>query len=192
MRTVNDLTGFKYIGEQILMLEKEGKEDSYIFGFEESYGYLSGGYVRDKDAVDAAYLICEMFAYYKSKGVSLLDKLSELYDTYGYYKNVTHSFEFEGIAGVQKMKDVMAKFRSGDVDFAGRKVEKVLDYAEGIDGLPKSDVVKFFIEGGTRVIARPSGTEPKLKVYVLACGATPELAAKENEELSAALKGAVK
>ncbi len=192
VRTVNVLTGFKYIGEQILMLEKEGKEDSYIFGFEESYGYLSGGYVRDKDAVDAAYLICEMFAYYKSKGVSLLDKLSELYDTYGYYKNVTHSFEFEGIAGVQKMKDVMAKFRSGDVDFAGRNVEKVLDYAEGIDGLPKSDVVKFFIEGGTRVIARPSGTEPKLKVYVLACGTTPELAAKENEELSAALKGAVK
>ena len=191
VRTVNVLTGFKFIGEQILMLEKEGKEDSYIFGFEESYGYLSGGYVRDKDAVDAAYLICEMFAYYKSKGISLLDKLDELYATYGYYKNVTHSFEFEGIAGVQKMKDVMANFRSGNVDFAGREVEKVLDYAEGIDGLPKSDVVKFFIKGGTRVIARPSGTEPKLKVYVLACGETKELAEKENEALSAALKGAV-
>ena len=135
-------------------------------------------------------MICEMFAYYKSKGISLLDKLAELYDTYGYYKNVTHSFEFEGIAGVKKMAEVMEKFHSGNVDFAGRKVEKALDYTQGIDGLPKSDVVKFFIEGGTRVIARPSGTEPKLKVYVLACGATKDLAAKENEELSEALKKA--
>ncbi|MBR6322566.1 MAG: phospho-sugar mutase [Lachnospiraceae bacterium] len=191
VRCVNVLTGFKYIGDQIALLEKDGKESSYIFGFEESYGYLSGGYVRDKDAVDAAFLICEMFAFYKSRGISLLDKLNELYDTYGYYKNVTHSFEFEGIAGIQKMADVMAKFRAGDVDFAGRKVEKTLDYTQGIDGLPKSDVLKYFIEGGTRVIARPSGTEPKLKVYVLACGATKDLAAQENDELSAALKGAV-
>ena len=191
VRCVNVLTGFKYIGDQIALLEKDGKEENYIFGFEESYGYLSGSYVRDKDAVDAAFMICEMFAYYKSRGISLLDKLNELYDTYGYYKNVTHSFEFEGISGVQKMADVMAKFRAGDVDFAGRKVEKTLDYAEGIDGLPKSNVLKYFVEGGTRVIARPSGTEPKLKLYVLACGATKELAAKENEELSEALKKAM-
>ncbi len=191
VRCANVLTGFKYIGDQIALLEKDGKEDNYIFGFEESYGYLSGGYVRDKDAVDAAFMICEMFAYYKSQGISLLDKLNELYDTYGYYKNVTHSFEFEGISGVQKMADVMAKFRAGDVDFAGRKVEKTLDYEEGIDGLPKSNVLKYFVEGGTRVIARPSGTEPKLKLYVLACGATKDLAAKENEELSDALKKAM-
>ena len=191
VRVINVLTGFKYIGEQILMLEKEGKEGDYVFGFEESYGYLSGGYVRDKDAVDAAFMICEMFAYYKSKGISLLDKLDELYAAYGYYKNVTQSFTFEGIAGVQKMKDVMAKFRAGEVDLAGRRIEKTLDYSAGIDGLPKSDVMKFFLEGGTSVIARPSGTEPKLKLYVLACGRTQALAEKENEELSAALKKAV-
>lgn len=104
MRTVNVLTGFKFIGEQIGLLESQGKADSYIFGFEESYGYLTGSYVRDKDAVDGAFMICEMFAYYKTKGISLLDKLNELYEKFGYCLNTLHSYEFDGAAGFEKMR----------------------------------------------------------------------------------------
>lgn len=110
VRTVNVLTGFKFIGEQIGLLEADGKADSYVFGFEESYGYLSGSYVRDKDAVDGAYLICEMFAYYKTRGISLLDKLNELYEEFGYCLNTLHSYEFEGAAGFAKMQEIMAAF----------------------------------------------------------------------------------
>ena len=125
VRTVNVLTGFKFIGEQIGFLEQQGKENSYIFGMEESYGYLSGGYVRDKDAVDGAFLICEMFAYYKTKGISLLDKLEEQYKKYGYCLNTLHSFEFEGSAGFAKMQKIMKAFR-GDISSIGGK--KVLRY----------------------------------------------------------------
>ena len=166
VRTVNVLTGFKFIGEQIGLLEAKGHEDSYIFGFEESYGYLSGGYVRDKDAVDGAFLICEMFSYYKTLGISLIDKLEELYATYGYCLNTLHSYEFEGSAGFAKMQGIMKEFRGNISEFGGMKIEKVLDYSEGLNGLPKSDVLKFLLEGNCSVVVRPSGTEPKLKTYI--------------------------
>lgn len=167
VRTVNVLTGFKYIGEQIGLLEKQGKADSYIFGFEESYGYLSGSYVRDKDAVDAAFLICEMFCYYKTRGISLLEKLDELYKTYGYCLNTLYSYQFEGAAGFAKMQEIMKDFQTAGIqEFGGRKVETLLDYNTGIDGLPKENVLKFLLEGHGSVVVRPSGTEPKLKTYV--------------------------
>lgn len=181
VKTINVLTGFKFIGEQIGLLEKQGREDDYIFGFEESYGYLSGSYVRDKDAVDAAFLICEMFAWYKSKGISLCEKLDELYREYGYRLNTLHSYTFEGSAGFELMKGIMQKFR-GQVDF-GRKIEKVLDYKDGLDGLPKSDVLKFILEGGS-VVVRPSGTEPKLKVYISISAESMEAAKAEEEKIS--------
>ena len=172
VRTINVLTGFKFIGEQIGLLEKQGKADSYIFGFEESYGYLSGRYVRDKDGVNGATLICEMFSYYATQGVSLLDKLNELYQTYGYCLNTLHSYEFNGSAGFAKMQRIMKTFREEvgpgkRVDtFAGKKIEEVLDYSRGLYVLPKSDVLKYLLEGHCSVVVRPSGTEPKLKVYI--------------------------
>jgi len=166
VRTVNVLTGFKYIGEQIGLLEKQGRPDAYIFGFEESYGYLTGTYVRDKDGVDGAYMICEMFSYYATQGISLLEKLNELYDKYGYCLNTLHSYEFEGSAGFAKMQDIMATFRKGIETIADKKVIRTLDYMQGLDDLPKSDVLKFLLEDNCSVVVRPSGTEPKLKAYV--------------------------
>ncbi len=166
VKTVNVLTGFKFIGEEIGRLEKQGKADSYIFGFEESYGYLSGSYVRDKDAVDGALLICEMFAYYKTRSITLLDKLNELYKKYGYCLNTLHSYEFEGSAGLEKMNGIMATIREGLSEIGDLKVNKVNDYVKGIDGLPKSDVIKFYLDNNCSVVVRPSGTEPKMKVYV--------------------------
>lgn len=180
VKTVNVLTGFKFIGEEIGRLEKQGKADSYIFGFEESYGYLSGSYVRDKDAVDGAFLICEMFAYYKTRGISLLDKLDELYKKYGYCLNTLHSYEFEGSAGLEKMQNIMASMRNAMPEIGGVKVVKVNDYLKGIDGLPKSDVIKFYLEGNGSVVVRPSGTEPKMKVYV-SISAADEATAKAKE-----------
>ncbi len=165
VETVNVLTGFKFIGEVIGRLEKQGRADDYICGFEESYGYLTGSYVRDKDGVNAAFLICEMFAYYKTRGISLLEKLNELYGVYGYCLNTLHSYEFNGSAGMTKMQDLMKDFRKGLTDLAGQKVEKTEDYSVGLNGLPKSDVLKFFTESGS-VVVRPSGTEPKLKTYI--------------------------
>lgn len=182
VKTVNVLTGFKFIGEQIGRLEAEGRPESYIFGYEESYGYLSGSYVRDKDAVDGAFLICEMFAYYKTKGISLLDKLNELYDTYGYCLNTLHSYEFEGASGFEKMQSIMASFRGDIKEFAGKKIETCLDYNTGIDGLPKSDVLKFYLEGNCSVVVRPSGTEPKLKLYI-SVSAKDEAGARAVEEV---------
>ena len=182
VRTVNVLTGFKYIGEQIGLLEKQGKADSYIFGFEESYGYLSGSYVRDKDAVDAAFLICEMFCYYKTRGISLLEKLDELYKTYGYCLNTLYSYQFEGAAGFAKMQEIMKDFQTAGIQkFGGRKVENLLDYNPGIDGLPKENVLKFLLEGHGSVVVRPSGTEPKLKTYVTV-SATDKAAAEAIEQ----------
>lgn len=177
VRTVNVLTGFKFIGEQIGLLEKEGRESSYIFGFEESYGYLSGSYVRDKDAVNGTYLICEMFSYYKTLGISLLDKLNQLYEKYGYCLNTLHSFEFDGSAGMAKMAEIMKRFHEKvgvGYEFAGKKVEAVEDYSKGLNGLPKSDVLKYKMEGNCSVVVRPSGTEPKLKTYISVSGATKE------------------
>lgn len=165
LRTINVLTGFKFIGEQIGKLEQQGKADSYVFGFEESYGYLTGSYVRDKDGVDGAYMICETFSYYKTQGISLLEKLEELYRTYGYCMNTLHSYEFEGSAGFAKMQSIMQAFRGDVKAFGGKKVVKLLDYAQGLDGLPKSDVLKFLLEGNCSIVVRPSGTEPKLKIY---------------------------
>lgn len=187
VKTINVLTGFKFIGEQIGLLEKNGRQDDYIFGFEESYGYLSGSYVRDKDAVDAAFLICEMFAYYKSNGISLLDKLDELYRTYGYRLNTLHSYEFDGSAGFTKMQEIMKKFHKGMDEFGGVKVQKTLDYSIGLDGLPKSDVLKYLLEGNSSVVVRPSGTEPKLKVYISISGESMKEAEGTENKISASL-----
>lgn len=166
VKTVNVLTGFKYIGELIGLLEKEGKEDNFIFGFEESYGFLSGGYVRDKDGVDAAFLIAEMFAYYKSRNISLVEKLEEIYNTYGYCLNTLHSYTFKGADGFSRMTEIMKELHKG-LDYIGElQVLKVEDYNEGLNGLPKSDVLKFYLENNCSVVVRPSGTEPKLKTYI--------------------------
>lgn len=181
VKTVNVLTGFKYIGEQIGLLEKQGRADSYLFGFEESYGYLSGAYVRDKDGVDGAYLICEMFGFYAAQGISLLQKLEELYSTYGYCLNTLHSFTFEGSAGFTKMQNIMKAFRGGIASFGGKAVKELLDYKKGLDGLPKSDVLKFLMEDGCSVVVRPSGTEPKLKIYI-SVSASTEAEARELEQ----------
>lgn len=192
VKTVNVLTGFKFIGEQIGRLEKEGHESDYICGFEESYGYLTGTYVRDKDAVDAAFMICEMFAYYKTQGISLLDKLNEIYNTYGYCLNTLHSYEFDGSAGFTKMQNIMAAFRNNITDIAGIKVNELLDYNKGLDGLPKSDVLKFILEGNCSVVVRPSGTEPKLKTYISVQAENKITAEKIEEKLSYALEAYMK
>ena len=160
------LTGFKFIGEQILYLERDGKESSYIFGFEESYGYLSGGFVRDKDAVNGAFLIVEMFAFYKTQGISLIKKLNELYKKYGYYSNYLNSYEFDGVKGFNRMQEIMAMFRNEIKAIGKYRIESVVDYQKGINGLPKSNVLKITLEGGSTLVVRPSGTEPKIKVYI--------------------------
>lgn len=190
----NVLTGFKYIGEQILELEQNGEEERYIFGFEESYGYLAGTYVRDKDAVVASMLICEMAAYYKKQGKSLCDVIDSLYDEYGYYKNVTLSFAFQGAAGMDKMASIMSSLRTGISSkqiICNRKVVAVNDYLDSIAydfadnkqnviNLPKSNVISFALEDGSSITVRPSGTEPKIKLYITAVGTTK----KHSEELS--------
>ena len=191
VKTINVLTGFKFIGEQIGYLEKEGKESSFIFGFEESYGYLSGSYVRDKDAVDGAFLICEMFAFYKTQGISLLERLNALYREYGYCLNTLHSYEFEGSAGFEKMQNIMGAFRSGLSKIAGRKVLKILDYSQGIDGLPKSDVLKYILEGNCSVVIRPSGTEPKLKIYISVSEESKEAAMVLENEIAGTVERAL-
>ncbi len=187
VRTINVLTGFKFIGEQIGLLEQKGIEDSYIFGFEESYGYLSGSYVRDKDAVNGAFLICEMYAYYATRGISLPEKLEELYETYGHCLNTLHSYEFEGASGFEKMQDIMKRFRNGIADFAGKKVVQCLDYSQGLDGLPKSDVLKYLLEDNCSVVVRPSGTEPKLKTYISVSAESMEQAAALEQKINAEL-----
>ena len=169
VRVIDVLTGFKYIGEQICKLESQGRIEDFIFGFEESYGYLSGGYVRDKDGVNAAFLICEMFSYYKSQGISLLDKLRELIGKYGCSLDTLHSYEYKGLKGENKINSIMEKLRSKTKDdffVAKKSVIQVMDYNKRIDGLPKSNVLKFFLEGGCSFVIRPSGTEPKIKLYI--------------------------
>ena len=183
VRTVNVLTGFKFIGEQIGRLEAQGRLNSYVFGFEESYGYLSGPYVRDKDGVGASCLICEMFSYYAARGVSLLDRLEQLYADYGYCLNTLHSYTYDGSAGFARMQAVMQGLRGGVASFGTRKVLRVLDYAEGLDGLPKSDVLKFILEGGCTLVVRPSGTEPKLKLYLSVSAQSREAAQEAEAEL---------
>lgn len=189
VETKNVLTGFKFIGEQIGLLEQAGQEQRYIFGFEESYGYLSGSYVRDKDGVNAAFLICEMLAYYKAQGISLWQKLKELYQTYGYCLNTLHSFTFEGVSGFMKMKAIMASLRCGVDRIGDKKVLKCLDYSKGLDGLPKSDVLKFILEEKCSVVVRPSGTEPKMKVYLSVSAENMEASARIEGEILDAIRG---
>ncbi len=189
VRTIDVLTGFKFICEQIGLLEKEGKEDSFVFAFEESYGYLAGTYVRDKDGVNAAFLICEMFAFYKTHGVSLIKKLNELYKKYGYCLNTLHSYQFEGSRGFEKMQNIMESFRSGLDCIGPRKVLDCLDYSKGINGLPKSNVLKFLLEDNCSVVVRPSGTEPKLKLYISVSAKDKKEAQLLEEKINDALVG---
>lgn len=196
----NVLTGFKYIGEVILNLEKNHEENRYLFGFEESYGYLSGTYVRDKDAVVASMLVCEMAAYYKKQGKSLAEVIDGLYEEFGYYLNQTYSFEFDGAAGMQKMSDIMTAVRDNTPkSIAGYDVVKVSDYllrketdvATGsvtdID-LPKSNVIALHLADDNAVIIRPSGTEPKIKLYITSVGKDKDNAAEICEKLVVASK----
>ena len=196
----NVLTGFKYIGEVILNLEKKHEENRYLFGFEESYGYLSGTYVRDKDAVVASMLVCEMAAYYKKQGKSLAEVIDGLYEEFGYYLNQTYSFEFGGAAGMQKMADIMTAVRDNTPkSIAGYDVVKVSDYllrketdvATGsvtdID-LPKSNVIALHLADDNAVIIRPSGTEPKIKLYITSVGKDKDNASEICEKLVVASK----
>lgn len=207
VKTVDVLTGFKFIGDQIARLEAEGRENDYILGFEESYGYLSGSYVRDKDAVDGAFLICEMAAYYRSKGMGLLEVLEGLYEKYGFCLNTLHSYEFEGMEGFEKMKGIMnrlhtmaSRIAEGEaVCIGGRKTEAVEDYLSGtisradkttepIAGLPSSDVLKFRLAGNASVVVRPSGTEPKLKLYISVSAEDKGKAQAEEEKITAQME----
>lgn len=165
------LTGFKFIGEQIGLLEQAGQAERYLFGFEESYGYLSGSFVRDKDAVNASLLICEMFAWYKAQGKSLLEVLDELYRTYGFYESRLLFFSFEGAEGFSRMMELIQDLREQPPrEIEGCAVEKIVDYQSDFTGLPRSNVLRFFLSGGQEAVVRPSGTEPKLKVYLTAVG----------------------
>ncbi len=197
----NVLTGFKYIGEQILRLEEKGEENRYIFGFEESYGYLAGTYVRDKDAVVASMLICEMAAYYRKQGKSLDEVITQLYKEFGYYKNKTVSFEFEGASGLDRMNGIMSGLRENTSisEIAGRKIEVINDYklstktdkatntVETIN-LPKSNVIAYMFNDGCSITVRPSGTEPKIKLYITGVGKDEAQATAVVEELITAGK----
>ncbi len=190
------LTGFKYIGDIIAELESQGKEDSFLLGFEESYGYLSGGYVRDKDAVDGSMLICEMTSYYKKNGMTLVDAINDLYEKYGYYKNSTITRAFEGESGMIKMAEIMDNLRANaPKEIAGYKVVGTSDYKLSVrtDGdekseinLPKSNVLEYRLENGSKFIVRPSGTEPKIKVYMSGKGSTKA----ESEDMVAKMTAA--
>ena len=165
------LTGFKYIGDIITCLSDAGEVDRFIFGFEESYGYLSGDHVRDKDAVNASMLICQMAQYYKLQGLNLVQAMRALYEKYGYYHNKTVSLSYPGADGAAKMAGIMESLRAeAPVQIAGAKVEAVVDYATCVNGLPAADVIEFDLEGGNKAIVRPSGTEPKIKLYIFAKG----------------------
>lgn len=198
------LTGFKYIGEQIGLLEKEGHPERYVFGFEESYGYLSGTYVRDKDGVNASMLICEMAAYYKKQGKSLLDVLDALYAEFGVYRHILINAEFEGAEGMTTMHKLMESLRENrPQEIAGLAVTRFSDYlasrsvdmrtgAETVLTLPKSNVLVFGLEDGAGVIVRPSGTEPKIKAYVTATGTDKAAAEAMAERLTDAAKELLK
>ena len=167
---INVLTGFKFIGQKIKSFEESG-DKTYLFGYEESYGYLVGTHARDKDGVVASLLISEMAAYYYDKGMSLYEGLQELYKKYGYFKEKTISLTLKGIEGLAKIKEIITYFRENDIEeFNNTKVVDLKDYQKGIDGLPKSNVLKYFLEDGSWIAIRPSGTEPKLKFYVAVKG----------------------
>ena len=178
------LTGFKFIGEQIAVLEAAGEKERFIFGFEESYGYLSGAHVRDKDAVNAVMLACEAAAYYAEQGMSLLDAVNALYKEFGFYRNALHSFTFEGAAGMDTMNAIMTGLRAAPpAEIAGYAVTEVVDYQNGNTGLPKANVLEFRMAGGAKLMVRPSGTEPKIKVYLSAVGGSEA----EADAINAAL-----
>ena len=184
VEVIDVLTGFKFIGEQIGFLEAKGEENRYIFGFEESYGYLSGGYVRDKDAVDASMLICEMAAYYRTQGITLIQARENMYKKYGMFLQTLYSFEFEGESGMKHMEEIMTGLRSSHpTAIGGLKVERFEDYKASTSKniatgevkeltLPKSNVLAFYLENGCKAIVRPSGTEPKIKTYITAKAAS--------------------
>ena len=189
LRFIEVLTGFKYIGQQILGFEQSGK-GTYLFGFEESYGYLAGPYVRDKDAVIGSMLICEMAAYYRSIGSSLKQRLEEIYAEYGRYLNKVDSFEFPGLSGMDKMAGIMDGLRKEPLtEIAGSAVVKVTDYEKPEEtGLPSANVLIYKLANGETVIVRPSGTEPKIKVYYTTLGKDLAEAEAEKEKLAEALK----
>lgn len=184
------LTGFKWIGDQIAGLEADGEVDRFIFGFEESYGYLAGPYVRDKDAVIASMLICEMAAYYRSIGSSVKERLEEIYKQYGRYLNKVDSFEFPGLSGMDKMASIMQGLRENPPkEFGGYAVTKVTDYKKPEEtGLPSSNVLIYALEGGATVVVRPSGTEPKIKAYFTTLGKDLAEAEAQKNKLFEALK----
>ena len=189
------LTGFKFIGEQIGLLEEEGRADRYIFGFEESYGYLSGAHVRDKDAVNATLLICEAAAWYAQQGMTLLDAMEALYREFGYYRNGLCSFTFEGESGMHAMQRLMEQLRDcPPAEIGGYRVEQAVDYnvEGGYHGLPQADVLEYTLAGGHKFMVRPSGTEPKIKVYLSAVGASEAEADGINETLAAAAASMMK
>ena len=189
LRTINVLTGFKFIGEQIGKLEKQGRADSYVFGFEESYGYLSGAHVRDKDAVNAVMLACETAAYYAAQGMSLLDAVNALYREFGFYRNALESFTFEGETGMHKMQGIMAGLRtSAPKTIAGYEVAEVVDYDADGTGLPRADVLEYRLVNGAKLMVRPSGTEPKIKVYLSAVADSEEAADAINTAMADAAK----
>ena len=181
------LTGFKFIGEQIGLLEAEGHAERYIFGFEESYGYLSGGHVRDKDGVNAVMLACEAAAWYAARGMSLLDAVNALYKEYGFYRSALKSYTFEGESGMRTMQGIMARLRADEpFIIAGYGVDKVTDYQRSGTGLPKADVLEYRLENGAKLMVRPSGTEPKIKVYLSAVAGSEAEADAINERLAKA------
>ncbi len=186
----NVLTGFKWIGDQIAQLESAGEVDRFIFGFEESYGYLAGPYVRDKDAVIGSMLICEMAAYYRSIGSSLKERLEEIYSQYGRYLNQVDSFEFPGLTGMDKMASIMESLREKPLEeISGIKVTKAVDYKKTEEtGLPAANVLIYTLEDGATVIVRPSGTEPKIKTYFTTLGKDKAEAQAKKDQLAEGLK----
>ena len=186
----NVLTGFKWIGDQIARLETAGQVDRFIFGFEESYGYLAGPYVRDKDAIIGSMLICEMAAYYRSIGSSIKERLEEIYTKFGRYLNKVDSFEFPGLSGMEKMAGIMNGLRKNPpAEIGGYKVARVTDYQDTEKtGLPKANVLIYALEGGATVVVRPSGTEPKIKTYFTTLGKDLAQAQAQKDRLAAALK----
>ena len=186
----NVLTGFKWIGDQIARLEKAGEVDRFIFGFEESYGYLAGPYVRDKDAIIGSMLICEMAAYYRSIGSSIKERLEAIYAKFGRYLNKVDSFEFPGLSGMDKMAAIMDSLRKDSpAEIGGYKVTKVTDYEKSEEtGLPAANVLIYALDGGATVVVRPSGTEPKIKTYFTTLGKTLAEAEAQKEALAAAIK----
>ena len=199
----NVLTGFKWIGDQIAKLEAAGQVDRFIFGFEESYGYLAGPYVRDKDAIIGSMLICEMAAYYRTKGISMIEARKRMYEKYGVYVHSQHSFTFEGESGMIEMQNIMTKLRNEHpTEINGLKVVKFDDYQTSVSKdlttgekteitLPKSNVLAFTLEQGAKVVIRPSGTEPKIKAYYTVTADTNEEGSVKEKALDTAFSAMI-